>query len=308
MQISQAIELFQAHLCQRGFKKGSVILRTQSLRYLSNYLQVKDITVLGKVSPKSIMQYAAYLRRYRSKNSTNLSQSTIITRFTSVKLFFRFLCEENYLLIDVAKDLKVPRRENCLSDRFLTLAEVETMLRLPDLTTALGLRDRALMETFYSTGLRRAELRLLHIGDLNMQQGTLSVRFAKNDKTRLVPIGERALHWIKLYLQDSRPQLLRNRNPAELFISNRGNGLSQGAAGKIFENYKSEAGIEKRGACHLLRHSMATHMLNGGCDIRYIQEMLGHSSLCSTEIYTKVDMTNLREAYLTHHPLNSFAA
>lgn len=308
MRTPQAIELFAAHLHQRGFKRGSVTLRLQSLRYAESYLTRRGITNVQAITAKHITAYAAYLRRYRTKAGGKLSTSAIITRLVSVKLFFRFLCEENHLLADVAKDLKIPRTENRIADRFLSLAEVERILALPDLTTSLGLRDRALMETFYSTGLRRQELCRLQIADINMQQGTLLVRFAKNDKMRIVPIGERAQHWIKLYLQDARPHLLRDFNVPELFISNRGKGLSHSAAGWIFEEYKASAGIEKRGACHLLRHSMATHMLTGGCDIRFIQEMLGHSSLCSTEIYTKVDLTALRDAYLTYHPLNGFAA
>ena len=184
----------------------------------------------------------------------------------------------------------------------LTADEVERVLAQPNVTTPLGLRDRAIFETLYSTGIRRIEVVRLNIDDLDVERRILAVREGKNQKDRFVPIGVRALVWIAHYVEQARDRMLLNRNERALFITAHGDRLNPDSLTGYGRAYIEAAGIEKPGSCHLFRHSMATAMLNNGASIRYLQALLGHTSITTTQIYTRVSLKKLLEIHGKTHP------
>lgn len=201
-----------------------------------------------------------------------------------------------------AADLELPRKPNKTLPRSLSLAEVHAVLNRPDVADPLGIRDRAILETFYSTGIRRRECSRIDVDDLDRERGLLAVRKGKGGKDRVVPIGERALYWLGLYLEKTRPLLETPQSERALFLSGYGERLSAGYIGNWVRRVIDAAGIARTGSCHLLRHSCATHMLENGADIRFIQQLLGHARLDTTQIYTDVSIVQLREVHARTHP------
>jgi integrase/recombinase XerD len=179
---------------------------------------------------------------------------------------------------------------------------MEQVLSQPDVDSDLGVRDRAILETFYSTGIRRMELTNLSIYDLDVGRGTLIVRQGKGKKDRVVPIGERALDWIDRYITDVRPTLVVDPNEPTLFLTAYGEPISNDSLSAWVTRYVDAAAIGKKGSCHLFRHTMATLMLEAGADVRFIQEMLGHQKLDTTQLYTQVSIRELKRIHELTHP------
>lgn len=200
-----------------------------------------------------------------------------------------------------AEKLQLPKEEHRLPSSYLTLDEVETLLATVDLSTASGLRDRAILETLYSTGMRRSELIGLNLDDVDASRGLVIIRQGKGRKDRVVPIGKRALQWLEKYLLDARPALLNDSSDV-LFLTTRGNRFHPVNLTSRVRGYLDAAGIQRRGSCHMLRHTVATLMLEGGADLRSIQTLLGHESLNTTQIYTHITIQRLREVHEKTHP------
>jgi integrase/recombinase XerD len=219
-----------------------------------------------------------------------------------LKSFFKWLARNNVILYNPASDLELPKLEKRLPRNVMNAAEAESVINQPDTTTPLGVRDRAILETLYSTGVRRMELVGLTLFDLDVSRGTVMVREGKGKKDRMIPIGERALAWIKKYLVDVRPTLVVPPDGGTLFLTVLGEPLSRNRLGELVREYVEKAGIVKKGSCHLFRHTMATLMLENGADIRFIQEMLGHENLSTTQIYTQVSIRKLKEIHTATHP------
>jgi len=184
----------------------------------------------------------------------------------------------------------------------LTAAEAERVLGLPDVAEPLGVRDRAMLEAFYSTGLRRMELLGLKLYDLDQERGTLFVRQGKGKKDRMIPMGERAFSWVRKYLDDARPSLALSPDDGTVFLTNAGLPFEANRLTQLVRDYVDKAEIGKTGSCHLFRHTCATLMLEGGADIRFIQQMLGHAKLETTQIYTQVSIRQLKEVHTRTHP------
>lgn len=208
---------------------------------------------------------------------------------------------ENHILYNPAADLEVPTPPRQLPKVLLSFAEVEQVLNQPDVTTPMGMRNRAMLETLYSTGIRRSELAHLSLFDVDTGRATLMVRKGKGGKDRLLPPGARAARWIDRYRDEVRPLLIREPDPGTLLVADYGEPFARNRLSDMVKRYLRPAGIE-HGACHAFRHAMATHMLDNGADIRFIQVMLGHSELTTTEIYTQVSITKLQEIHARTHP------
>lgn len=204
-----------------------------------------------------------------------------------------------------ASDLDLPKVERRLPKAALTIEEAERVLAIPDLSTLSGVRDRAMIETFYGTGIRRAELARLNWRDLDIDRRTLMVRQGKGRKDRMVPIGTRALTWIERYLHEVRPRFATEPDDGTLFLTVDGNGFSLDRLTQLVRDYVKASGVAKEGACHLFRHTLATLMLEGGADIRYIQAMLGHAELSTTQIYTQVSIRALQAVHAATFPAAS---
>ncbi len=236
----------------------------------------------------------------RSMMSGGLSPRSVSRTVACVRGFYRFLALERHLDRSPADDLRAPRAWPALP-RLLSLEDVDRLLARPDTATARGLRDKALIEVLYATGLRVSELVSVKPGDLKLEDGYLNC-IGKGDKERIVPVGQEAAEWVRRYMRDGRPALLAGRKSPWLFVNARGGPLSRVGFWKILKAYGVQAGLPRELSPHVLRHSFATHLLERGADLRAIQVMLGHADLSTTQIYTHVLEARLRAVYDRYHP------
>ena len=261
----------------------------------------------GLATPREITKpilerYQRSLYTHRKTNGEPLTFRAQHARLIPIRAFFKWLARQNYLLYNPASEIELPRLEHRLPKHVLTKAEVEQVLAQPDITESMGLRDRAILEVFYSTGMRRSELMNLSLFDLDRERGTVMIRQGKGKKDRMIPIGERAVAWIDRYQTQVRPELVVERGNATLFLTQAGESFTPDRLTQLVRGYVNAADIGKTGSCHLLRHTMATLMLENGADIRYIQAMLGHAELSTTPIYTQVSIRKLKEIHSATHP------
>jgi integrase/recombinase XerD len=274
-----------------------------SLRYFGRWAEERGMPRPADVTRGALERYQRWLYHYRREDGRPLAVSTQRARLIHVKSFFRWLTKERYLLYDPTSGLEPPREPPRLPVHVFSVAEVEQVLASVDVATPLGARDRAILEVFYSTGIRRSELAQLDLYDLDPERGCLTVRQGKGGKDRVVPIGERALAWVLRYLEDVRPAWVAYAEEWALFLTVEGLRFSPDGLGKRVARLIRDSGVRERyGSCHLFRHTMATLMLENGADVRFIQEMLGHASLDTTQIYTKVSIQQLRQVHRTTHP------
>ncbi len=203
---------------------------------------------------------------------------------------------------NITEGFELPKTEQRLPQEVLSVDEIESLMNAPDITTPLGLRDRAILETFYSTAIRNKELADLQVYDLETERGVLKINSGKGGKDRIVPIGARAIQWITKYTTDIRPTFVAKTNDNTLFVSHRGYPLGRENLSQIVRSHIVAAGIKKKGSCHLLRHTAATLMMHNGADLRSIQELLGHAKLTTTQIYTHVTINDLKRIHESTHP------
>lgn len=267
-----------------------------------NWCEERDILSITAVSKSILESYARYLTKAPlAKNGHPLQAISQQSRLIPVRLFFNWLSENRLLVYNPAKELMLPKEPKTRLRDTLSVAEMEALLATCNLKTDLGVRDRAMMEILYSTGIRKKELIGLKPEDINFAEGILKVTEGKGDKQRLVPIGERALAWTQKYIEEVRDPLVYNKVCDEnLFLSQTGKVLRH--LGDIIAEHKKKAGINKKGRSHLFRHSMATLMLKNGADIRAIQEILGHAMLKTTQRYTHLCIDHLKEVHTRTHP------
>jgi len=254
------------------------------------------------VTKPILERYQRWLYHRRKDDGKPLTFRSQYTALSVVKTFFRWLVKQNFLLSNPASEIELPKLEKRLPRHVLTTTEAEAVLAMPDLTTSLGVRDRAMLETFYSTGIRRMELAGLAIYDLDVERGTLMVRQGKGKKDRIIPIGARAVAWIDKYLREVRAELVVEPDQGTIFLTVDGQAFEGHSLTHLVRDYVNAAAMGKTGSCHLFRHTMATLMLENGADIRFIQAMLGHVSLTTTEIYSHVAIRKLKEIHTATHP------
>jgi integrase/recombinase XerD len=237
----------------------------------------------------------------RALMTRGLSPRSVARAVACIRGFYKFLALERRIEQSPAADLRAPRAWPALP-KFLDLDEVDRLLAQPDVTTPRGLRDKALIQTLYASGMRVSELVAVKPGDLSLDEGYLTC-IGKGDKQRIVPVGQEAIDWLRRYMQDGRPALLKKRASPWLFVNARDGGpLSRVGFWKVLKAYGIEAGISRDLSPHVLRHSFATHLLERGADLRAIQLMLGHADLSTTQIYTHVLEARLRTVYDRYHP------
>lgn len=229
-----------------------------------------------------------------------LDSRSVARHLATLRHFFRFAVAEDYIVDDPAMTIESPKILQPLP-QFLSIEEVDRLLAQPDMSTPVGIRDRAMIEMMYSTGIRVSELCGIRIGDLRSDPGCLRC-IGKGDKERLVPVGRRAIENVEKYLRESRAILLRKRISPFLFVGQRGAQMSRITFWHIISEYGRKAGLRKRLKPHMLRHSFATHLLDRGADLRSVQMMLGHSDISTTQIYTHVVEERLKQVYKAHHP------
>jgi len=267
---------------------------------------VRDVTrlasfALAKGAPTPVDLTSRLLRTYvYHLKDLGLAPASIRRNVSAARTYFRFLLADGHVLRDPTERLETPKRWRTLP-QVLTVAEIRTLLDAPSLDDPLFFRDRALLELAYGAGLRVSEWITVGTRDVLLAEGLVRV-FGKGAKERLVPIGRAAIAAVAIYLRELRPRLERGSGRGALFLSARGEPLSRMGAWKILRRYVERAGIAKAVSPHTLRHSFATHLLEGGADLRAVQEMLGHADISTTQIYTHVDREYLRSVHRQYHP------
>jgi len=286
----------------KGYAERTIRDARFTIGYFITWCEQRGITRPSEVTRPVLIRYQRYLYHYRSEDGRPLSFRSQHCRLTPLRGFFKWLAQNNLTLYNPAADLELPRVEKRLPRFVLTASEAEGVINRADTTHKLGVRDRAVLETLYSTGIRRMELIRLKLYDLDVERGTLMVRQGKMRKDRMIPIGERALGWVEKYLADVRPALVVEPDDGTLFLTASGEPFSGNRLSQLVKEYVDGANVGKKGACHLFRHTMATLMLEGGADIRFIQQMLGHAEISTTQIYTQVSIKKLKEIHTATHP------
>lgn len=300
--LSVWVRRFLEHLRVRHYSEVTVHAMDGHLRMFLQWALDRGLSRPSEITKPMLESYQRWLFYYRKPSGKPLSYGTQRHRLTLLKGLFRWLARENVILWNPAGELDIPRKEHRLPKAILSEREMERVLSQPDVTDALGLRDRAMMELLYSTGVRRAELARLSVFDVDQDRHTVTVRQGKGRRDRLVPIGERALFWFARYLDEVRPELAVLPDLGTAFLTEHGEPLSHSRLSILMREYLRKAKTGKEGAVHIFRHSMATHLLDAGADIRAIQEMLGHAKLETTQLYTQVSIDRLKAVHAACHP------
>ncbi len=290
------------HMKVKGYSERTLRSAEWSLSDFIVWCQERDVMAPRDVTKPMLERYQRMLFYATKENGEPLTLATQHHRLSFLKQFFRWLARENHILSNPASELALPRVEKRLPKFILSQSDAEAILAQADLAKPTGVRDRAMLETFYSTGIRRSELSGLKLYDIDAERGTLTVRQGKGRKDRVVPIGERAAAWVAKYVREARPSFVIEPDEGYLFLSSEGSPIATKTLSILVSRYVEASGIGKKGSCHLFRHAMATLMLENGADVRMIQAMLGHVKLTTTEIYTHVAIGKLKQVHTATHP------
>ena len=295
-----ALRAFLEDLRARGYAEGTARHSRYELPHLFAHLRAHGVRDPRAVREEDLVSFARKLTTRLSKRGP-LSPVTIGSYLGTVRTFFSFLAKKGVLLTNPAARLPLPRARK-LPRVALTRAEACRLVETPSALSAVGQRNRALLETLYGTGVRLSECVRLDLTDLDLGEGTLLVRCGKGRKDRLLPLPGRAAAALDLYLRDSRPRLVRGAAEPALFVSRDGRRLKPISVQFVVWWHAKRAGIRTRIGPHTLRHACATQLLQGGADVRHIQELLGHERLETTVVYTRVEIADLKDALARAHP------
>ena len=279
---------------ERGLSPNTLDSYSRDLIKYLEYLSRKGIKDINETSDLTVISFFTSLKK------DGLSNRSIARNLSSIKMFYKFLAEDHHIKSNPTLNIETPKRESKLP-QVLSMEEVDSLLKIPDRNTSLGLRNAALLELLYATGLRVSEIISLSLNNINLEAGYL-IAYGKGSKERLVPIGEVAQNLIKEYLEKARPALLKKKQSNYLFITRSTKPMTRQGFWKLIKKYALAAGINKNISPHTLRHSFASHLLERGADLRSVQIMLGHSDISSTQIYTHVTTERLKKIHNQYHP------
>ena len=286
----------------RNYSAHTVKNLHANLRVFLTWCDERGLLTPAEISPEVLKRFQRQLYHHRKTNGDRLSFSAQRQRLSAVKRLYRWLLKERVVDWNPTDTIDLPRTELRLPKAVLSIREAERVLAQPDLSTPVGVRDRAILETLYSTGIRRQEAVDLDLYSIDVEGGVLTVRQGKGKKDRMIPIGRRALEWIERYVEEVRPELVMAPDDGALFLTTKRGRFSPERMSTLVRQHVAAANLGKHGSCHLFRHTMATLMLEGGADIRFIQAMLGHVSLEATQVYTRVAIRKLKEVHELSHP------
>lgn len=295
MPLENEIANFQNYMAaERGLADNTVISYGRDLRKFSRYLESIGVSSVQKVKKGNVIDYLISQKR-DGMASNSLARSLIAT-----KMFFRFLVSEAVLEDDPTEFIESPKLWRILPET-LTIQEVDRVLSLPDMSSPDGIRNRAIMEMLYATGMRISELANLKVGDYNAGAGTV-ICHGKGSRQRMIPVGREAIASVSLYLKEGRPVFLKGKESPYLFVTRLKSRFTRAGLWKMIHGYVRKLNLDKRVTPHTFRHSFATHLLANGADLRVIQVMLGHASVCTTQFYTHVDKERLKSIHRKYHP------
>ncbi len=280
---------------EKGLSANTIASYKNDLNGFVLSIEKKRRNNVRAITSSDIRLYIASLRE------RELAVTSITRKVVSLRNFFKYLVKEKAIDNDPASKIENPRPWRKLPD-VLSIEEVESILAIPDESSILGLRDRAILELLYSCGLRVSELTFLLVNDIDLESGLLKAT-GKGNKERLVPVGEEALEMVSKYLSTARHSLQKNDiTSRKIFLNRSGRGLTRQAVWKLLKKYCLLADVRKKVTPHTLRHSFATHMIERGADLRSVQMLLGHSDISTTQIYTHISLTRMKEVYKKFHP------
>ena len=302
MKISDYLEGFKEYMVVKQFTDRTIGTYLNYVDLFEKYLKQKGIEKIEDVIRSVIDQYQIDLTTKNRYTKMNLAIATQQSRLVSIMSFFKFLNRRGYIEINPTSHIELPKVSKRPPSNYLSYKEVLKLLRAASGTDLLGLRDKAMLELLYSVGLRNSELRGLAVYDIDFTNETIRI-FGKGRKERIVPIGKVALDYIQEYMEKSRPFLLKRDKPTDIiFLSKRGRKMDIGTLPDIISRCRAKTDITKRVGAHTFRHSFATHLLMRGMDIRSLQELLGHNSIETTQIYTHITLKSLKNVYYKTHP------
>lgn len=289
-------------LAARGYARSTVRARERQLDRFVRWGRAEGINEPEHFDLTRLEEYRLHLHRTLRRDGAPLGWGSKVQMLLAIKGLFQWLTLTRRIPSNPAADVELPRRQHRLPRSVMGVQEVERLLAQPVLCTSIGLRDRAILELLYSTGIRRSECAGLNLRDLDLDRLIVLVRSGKGGRDRYVPMGGRAVSWVERYVREVRPLHLRGPVDGHLFLSRLRSHLSSKRIGDLVHRYLKRAGIARPGSCHLLRHTTATLLLEGGADIRHIQEILGHAQLSTTAIYARVSIRHLQEVHRRCHP------
>lgn len=301
--VSRAIADHLVWMRGQGYAEASIAHRDRCLAELGRWCRRIKKRSLADVTSDDLVRWAADLRERRKASGEWLAPSTVANLLYAARGFFRSLAERGIIRTDPSVRLRIPALPQPLPRAVPSAGEVLAILEGPDLRTRLGLRDRAIFEVLYSAGIRRGELVGLCVEDVDLRGGTLFVHRGKGGRDRVVPLGPRAAGWVSRYLTAVRPRLASDVAGRVLFLTRRGGPFRPASIADRLRPYVAVAG--RLGSCHVFRHACATHMVEGGADIRYVQELLGHARLATTQVYARVSIEALKAVHAVSHPTGS---
>jgi len=281
-------------LIERGLADNTIVSYEKDLQNFLQFLNKVSVKDLEKLEKEHILAYLVHLKKMKR------AAATIARRTAALKTFFNFLYQEGYIVNNLGENLEGPKKEKKLPD-FLSVKEMDKLLAIPQLNTVQGVRDKAMLELLYATGMRVSELINLDLHNLNLEMAYVRC-WGKGSKERIIPIGSQAVSSLNTYLQWGRNKLLKNPREQALFLNQHGKRLTRQGFWKILKKYVKLAGIEKKITPHVFRHSFATHLLENGADLRVVQEMLGHADISTTQIYTHLTTKRISQVYNDAHP------
>ena len=279
---------------EKGLSKNTLMAYGRDLRRYLDFLGKRGVMALDSVSREEIMDFLL------KEKDRGLNASSVARELVALRMFHRFMAEEGKVREDVTEALEAPKLWKHLPD-CLSVREMESLLKAPNLKKPRGLRDQACLELMYATGMRASEVAGIKIWHLNFESGYVRV-IGKGDKERIVPMGTMAMKSVKRYMDQARPKWVKGRPEDALFVSRLGKKLSRISIWAILKKYVSASGIRKKVYPHILRHSFATHLLENGADLRVVQELLGHSDISTTQIYTHIEKSRLKGIHSKFHP------
>jgi integrase/recombinase XerD len=287
----------------KNYSEETIICRHCVLNRFIRWAEERGVVRPNEVTKPILERYQRYLYHFRKKNGDPISFRTQHGNLVPIRAWFKWLARNNHILYNPASEMELPKLGHRLPKHVLTANEAEQIINIPNVTTNPGLRDRAILETLYSTGIRRMEVCNLRLYDVDYDRGTIMVRQGKGQKDRIVPIGERALAWIERYVNEVRPTLEAGDTEGNtLYLTDLGKPFTPDQMTTQVRQYVEASNVGKPGACHLWRHTAATVMHDAGADIRFIQAFLGHARLTTTEIYTQVSIRQLKAIHSACHP------
>jgi len=293
--MDELIESFLNYLSvERGLAKNTIISYREDLGAYSGFLKSSGVDTFSKVNRAAVTDFMFF------RKDKGLAPNSIARSLAAIRMFHRFLVRERVLKNDPTSLVDSPKLWQKIPET-LSVNEAEALISQPNLRDGQGIRDRAILETMYATGMRVSEVVELKIDNVNKEVGFLRC-IGKGNKERIIPLGKKAIVSIERYIAGSRRELLKKKESEFLFLNRFGKKISRQSLWKIIKHYSRMAGIKKPMKPHILRHSFATHLLERGADLRSVQEMLGHSNISTTQIYTHINKDRLKSIHRMYHP------